>query len=278
MTGSRNSALFREYAIDRDIQRVLSVVVSMLQSLPSEQCYNITAIGHQGKSSFNLAAVRDLEGGSKQNHLLVDVLPPSSIIPVEQWMPEHLERSYAEPERNSTVDRVVVIRSSDRKAALKEIGKSLHNSIIWEIDDQTGAIRIGSGNHFDRQLGNALKDGYNWAFDNFPNPYFPDMNPLLKLHFLTLNFNRRGQHNKSAILEDSVRIASSYSIFGDLNAINTDFSTLLNTLLKIGIATGTTRISFPWSRTRTERAFIHRYYKYIERASKTSLYDYDSYF
>lgn len=278
MTGSRSSALFREYAIDRDIQRVLSVVVSMLQSLPNDQAYNITTIGRQGKTAFNATAVRDLEGGSKQNHLLIDVLPPSSILPIEQWIPEHLERSYAEPERNSTVDRVLVIRSSDRKAALKEIGKSLHNSIVWEIDEQNGVIRIASGNHFDRQLGNALKDGYNQAFDNFPNPYFPDMNPLLKLHFLTLNFNRRGQHNKSAVLEDAVRIASSFSIFGDLNAINTDFTVLLNTLLKIGIATGSTRISFPWSRTRTERAFIRRYYRYIEKASKTSLYDYDSFF
>ena len=244
MTGSRSAALFREYAIDREIQRILTVVVSMLQSLPTDQSYNITNIGRQGKTTFNVTAIRDLDGGSKQNHLLIDVLPPTNILPIEQWIPEHLERSYVEPERNSTVDRVLVIRSSDRKAALKEIGKSLHNSIIWEIDELNGVIRIASGNHFDRQLGNSLKDGYNLAFDNFPNPYFPEMNPLLKLHFLTLNFNRRGLHNKSAVLEDAVRIASSFSIFGDLNAINTDFSSLLNTLLKIGIATGSSRISF----------------------------------
>ena len=278
MTGSRSAALFREYAMDREIQRILTVVVSMLQSLPIDQSYNITNIGRQAKTTFNVTAIRDLDGGSKQNHLLIDVLPPTNILPIEQWIPEHLERSYAEPERNSTVDRVLVIRSSDRKAALKEIGKSLHNSIIWEMDELNGVIRIASGNHFDRQLGNSLKDGYNLAFDNFPNPYFPEMNPLLKLHFLTLNFNRRGLHNKSAVLEDAVRIASSFSIFGDLNAINTDFSSLLNTLLKIGIATGSSRISFPWSRTRTERAFIRRYYRYVEKASKTSLYDYDSFF
>ena len=278
MTGSRSAALFREYAMDREIQRILTVVVSMLQSLPIDQSYNITNIGRQAKTTFNVTAIRDLDGGSKQNHLLIDVLPPTNILPIEQWIPEHLERSYVEPERNSTVDRVLVIRSSDRKAALKEIGKSLHNSIIWEMDDLNGVIRIASGNHFDRQLGNSLKDGYNLAFDNFPNPYFPEMNPLLKLHFLTLNFNRRGLHNKSAVLEDAVRIASSFSIFGDLNAINTDFSSLLNTLLKIGIATGSSRISFPWSRTRTERAFIRRYYRYVEKASKTSLYDYDSFF
>ena len=278
MTGSRSASLFREYAMDREIQRILTVVVSMLQSLPIDQSYNITNIGRQAKMTFNVTAIRDLDGGSKQNHLLIDVLPPTNILPIEQWIPEHLERSYVEPERNSTVDRVLVIRSSDRKAALKEIGKSLHNSIIWEIDELNGVIRIASGNHFDRQLGNSLKDGYNLAFDNFPNPYFPEMNPLLKLHFLTLNFNRRGLHNKSAVLEDAVRIASSFSIFGDLNAINTDFSSLLNTLLKIGIATGSSRISFPWSRTRTERAFIRRYYRYVEKASKTSLYDYDSFF
>ncbi|MFG1459998.1 MAG: hypothetical protein AAE987_01290 [Thermoplasmataceae archaeon] len=278
MTGSRSAALFREYAMDREIQRILTVVVSMLQSLPIDQSYNITNIGRQAKTKFNVTAIRDLDGGSKQNHLLIDVLPPTNILPIEQWIPEHLERSYVEPERNSTVDRVLVIRSSDRKAALKEIGKSLHNSIIWEMDELNGVIRIASGNHFDRQLGNSLKDGYNLAFDNFPNPYFPEMNPLLKLHFLTLNFNRRGLHNKSAVLEDAVRIASSFSIFGDLNAINTDFSSLLNTLLKIGIATGSSRISFPWSRTRTERAFIRRYYRYVEKASKTSLYDYDSFF
>ena len=278
MTGSRSASLFREYAMDREIQRILTVVVSMLQSLPIDQSYNITNIGRQAKMTFNVTAIRDLDGGSKQNHLLIDVLPPTNILPIEQWIPEHLERSYAEPERNSTVDRVLVIRSSDRKAALKEIGKSLHNSIIWEMDELNGVIRIASGNHFDRQLGNSLKDGYNLAFDNFPNPYFPEMNPLLKLHFLTLNFNRRGLHNKSAVLEDAVRIASSFSIFGDLNAINTDFSSLLNTLLKIGIATGSSRISFPWSRTRTERAFIRRYYRYVEKASKTSLYDYDSFF
>ena len=278
MTGSRSAALFREYAMDREIQRILTVVVSMLQSLSIDQSYNITNIGRQAKTTFNVTAIRDLDGGSKQNHLLIDVLPPTNILPIEQWIPEHLERSYVEPERNSTVDRVLVIRSSDRKAALKEIGKSLHNSIIWEMDELNGVIRIASGNHFDRQLGNSLKDGYNLAFDNFPNPYFPEMNPLLKLHFLTLNFNRRGLHNKSAVLEDAVRIASSFSIFGDLNAINTDFSSLLNTLLKIGIATGSSRISFPWSRTRTERAFIRRYYRYVEKASKTSLYDYDSFF
>ena len=278
MTGSRSAALFREYAMDREIQRILTVVVSMLQSLPIDQSYNITNIGRQAKTTFNVTAIRDLDGGSKQNHLLIDVLPPTNILPIEQWIPEHLERSYVEPERNSTVDRVLVIRSSDRKAALKEIGKSLHNSIIWEMDELNGVIRIASGNHFDRQLGNSLKDGYNLAFDNFPNPYFPEMNPLLKLHFLTLNFNRRGLHNKSAVLEDAVRIASSFSIFGDLNAINTDFSSLLNTLLKTGIATGSSRVSFPWSRTRTERAFIRRYYRYVEKASKTSLYDYDSFF
>jgi hypothetical protein len=73
-------------------------------------------------------------------------------------------------------------------------------------------------------------------------------------------------------------MAVRFSTNKDSGVLNADFSALLNVMLKVGIASGSARVSFPWSRTRTERMFLRRYYKYLERASKTSLYDYDALF
>ena len=275
---TRSSALYREYAIDRESQKTLSIVTSFLQSVLSSIPYKITRIGKFEGSSFSLVASRDLNSGSNENLLLLDVLPPVSTIPADISMKEHLSKNFSGPEKNHTIDRVIVIRSREREHIMKYISSSLHNSIIWEIEDGTGTLRCPYGTHFDKQLQAALKNGFLHAYDNFPNPYFPEMNPLLKLNFLTLNFNRKGLHNRSSIIDEAVRMAVRFSTYKDSGIISADFSALLNVMLKVGIASGSARVSFPWSRTRTERMFLRRYYKYLERASKTSLYDYDALF
>jgi hypothetical protein len=277
-TPSKSSELYREYAIDRESQKTLSIATSFLQSILSSIPYRIIRIGKADSTSFSLVASRDLNSGSNENLLLIDVLPPMSTIPVDSFINDHLSKVFTGPEKNHTIDRVVVIRSREREQIIKHISSSLHNSIIWEIEDSTGLLRCAYGSHFDKQLQAALKNGFSQPYDNFPNPYFPEMNPLLKLNYLTLNFNRKGQHNRSSVIEDAVRMAMRFSIYKENGAINADFSTLLSVMLKVGIASGSSRVSFPWSRTRTERMFLRRYYNYLEKASKTSLYDYDALF
>jgi|GEM_PF-6101629 hypothetical protein len=275
---TKSSALYREYAIERESQKTLSIVASFLQSIISTIPYRIIRIGKSDSTSFSLVASRDLNSGSNENLILLDVLPPVSTVPADISMKEHLSKDFSGPEKNHTIDRVIVIRSREREHIVKYISSSLHNSIIWEIEDGTGALRCPYGTHFDKQLQAAIKNGFFYAYDNFPNPYFPEMNPLLKLNFLTLNFNRKGLHNRSSVIDDAVRMATRFSTYKDGGVVNADFSTLLNVMLKVGIASGSARISFPWSRTHTERMFLRRYYKYLERASKTSLYDYDALF
>jgi hypothetical protein len=275
---TKSSLLYREYAIDRESQKTLSIVTSFLQSVFSIIPYKVMRIGKPDSRSFSLVASRDLNSGSNENILLLDILPPVSTVAADTSMKEHLSKNFSGPDKNHTIDRVIVIRSREREHIMKYISSSLHNSIIWEIEDGTGALKCSYGTHFDKQLQTALKNGFFHTYDNFPNPFFPEMNPLLKLNFLTLNFNRKGLHKRSSVIDDAVSMAIRFSMYKDSSVINTDFSALLNVMLKVGIASGSARISFPWSRTRTERMFLRRYYKYLERASKTSLYDYDALF
>jgi len=275
---SKSSALYKEYAIDRETQKLLSIIVGFLQSISTSIPYKVTHIGRSDINAFSLTASRDLDSGSNENHLLIDILPPLSTVPAEISMKDHLSKEFKGPEKNHTIDRVIVIKGREKEQIMKYIPSSLHNSIIWEIEDGTGILKCAYGSHFDKALQSALKNGFIGLYDNFPNPYFPEMNPLLKLNFLTLNFNRKGLHDRPSVIEEAARMAISFSPHRDADSVFSDFSNLLNIMIKVGIATGSARVSFPWSRTRTERMFLRRYYKYLERASKTSLYDFDALF
>ncbi len=252
------------------------MAASTVQWINASLPYNTISIENPRAGGFALVAERELNDGDSRNILLIDVLPPSTYAPMEQSLSFHASKTFSEPENKHTVDRVIFSLSRDKNQIKKVLDNSLHNSVIWELDEVSGSVKVGFGNHFDKQLQTLMSSGINGIYDNFPNPYYPEMNPLLKLSFLTLNFNRRGLHKRSEIIDDATRLAHSFSIYRDIQAINSDFSNLLAATVKIGLATGTNRISFPWSRARIERSFLRRYYRHLERSSRSSLYDFSS--
>ncbi len=266
---------FRKYAYDREVQKMLGTATSLLESISARIPYRIRSISSASAKTFSLIADRELNSGSNVNTLLIDVVPASADVDVESVIHAHLEKQFQEPEKNTTVDRVLVINSDQRRTVLKEVASSLHNSVIWGIDPAEASISILHGTHFDKELQQMLKNGFRGIYDNFPNPYFPDMHPLLKLQFLTINFNRKGFHAFSDIVEDATRMATSFGPFRERSSVFSDFSSLLNVTVKIGIAKGSSRVSFPWTRSKIERAFLRRYPAYLLKSSRTSLYDYD---
>lgn len=276
MTPRANSLEFKKYAYDREVQKFLGVTGSFLEGIAGEIPYRIKSISAASTKAFSLVADREMNAGSNVNTLLVDIIPDSGNVDVEEFVRAHLEKSFQEPDKNCTVDRVLVIGPNLKRSVTREISSSLHNSVVWVIEPSLGKINIVEGSHFDKDLQQVLKDGYSKIYDNFPNPYFPDMNPLLKTHFLTLNFNRKGFHAFSDIVEDAVRMASAFSPYKERALTFSDFSNLLNAMVKIGIAKGSARVSFPWSRSKIERAFLRKYPQYLLKSSRTSLYDFDS--
>ena len=122
---TRSSALYREYAIDRESQKTLSIVTSFLQSILYSIPYKIIRIGKSDGSSFSMVASRDLNSGSNENLLLLDVLPPVSTIPADISMKEHLSKDFSGPEKNHTIDRVIVIRSREREHIMKYISSNI---------------------------------------------------------------------------------------------------------------------------------------------------------
>lgn len=269
-------AEFRRYKYDREVQMMLGITSSLLESISGEIAYRIRAISPPSTKAFSLIADREMNSGSNVNTLLIDIIPGTGNVDLEAFIDSHLGKIFQEPEKNSSMDRVLVINPSIKQTVLRKISSSLHNSVVWTIDQSHAKLSVVHGTHFDKDLQQILKNGYSGIYDNFPNPYFPGMNPLLKLHFLTLNFNRKGFHAFSDIVEDATRMATSFGPYKERAAIFSDFSNLLNATTKIGIAKGSARISFPWSRTKIERAFLRRYPAYVLRSSRTSLYDFDS--
>lgn len=276
MSRGTRSQEYRRYAFEREAQKMLGVVTSVLETVANAAPYVIRSISSPNAKTFSLVAERELNAGNNVNTLLVDVVPSVANSEAGDIVQSHLEKRFDEPEKNTTVDRVLVISSAIKQHIQKVISSSLHNSVVWAIDPERGSISIAHGNHFDKQLNQILKNSYTKLYDNFPNPYFPGMNPLLKVHFLTLNFNRKGFHAFSDIVEDAVRLATTFGPYRDRAPIFSDMSNLLNALMRIGIAKGSARVSFPWVRSRIEMAFLKRYPVYLLKSSRTSLYDFDS--
>lgn len=113
--------------------------------------------------------------------------------------------------------------------------------------------------------------------DNFPHPYSTQLDPLIKFAFVSLNYARVGKASLSTVLYESTAEAYTYSVGEERETIRNDLSELVQDMDKAGVITArSNEIYFPKNSQRLQKTFIRKYWDYVEKLGKRTLFDFES--
>lgn len=174
----------------------------------------------------------------------------------------------------SSMDKVIVVPNEVDIRNI-DICDSIYNTVVWRVNRITWKILKLAGTHFDSSLNAALKNGLEFL-DIFPLPYTEYMHPLLKYRILNLNSFYTGRHRLTYIISMAADYAYLNSVGIEKQRIKADFTSLIRTMIRSGIlASNGDFVSFPVS-PGFDMKFLRRYYDFMEKSSKKTLFDYES--
>lgn len=123
-------------------------------------------------------------------------------------------------------------------------------------------------------VGKILEAG---IMSNFPHPYHMNLDPLIKFRFLSLNNSRTGKYSLAEVLHETATQAYSLSVNQERENIRSDLLDLITDLDKAGVITAKgNEIYFPRNGERLEKAFIRKYWDYVEKIGKRTLFDFEA--
>ncbi|AKA47897.1 hypothetical protein IX51_01005 [uncultured archaeon] len=150
--------------------------------------------------------------------------------------------------------------------------------MIWLISTEKSTARaMIKGETSDEFLKKLSSDEGMRIIGNFPHPYISQLDPLVKFAFISLNYARTGKASLPTILYESSAEAYAFSVGEEREMIRADFSELLQDLDKAGLITArANEIYFPKNSKKFQRSFIRRYWDYVEKLGKRTLFDFES--
>ncbi len=150
--------------------------------------------------------------------------------------------------------------------------------MAWIFSPENSTVNIvAKGKTGDPSLDSMVSGAGTRIMDNFPHPYISNLDPLIKFSFISLNYARTGKSSLSTVLYESSSEAYAYSVGQERDRIRSDFSELLADMDKAGLITARgNETYFPKNGAKFERAFIRKYWDYVEKIGKRTLFDFES--
>ena len=157
----------------------------------------------------------------------------------------------------------------------KTVGGSNNPAISMDVSAGTLNFTGGSTEGFEAVM--KLASAEVPRMINFPSPYHPDLDPLIRSLFLTRNLLLMQPINRNLIVTHSLNDAYENSIGIRKDQIKRDFQDLLKNIVGAGIFKSRGQyLYYPANFDEYRRRFIKRYYNYMEKISKTTIFDYDT--
>lgn len=260
-------------------QKLLSFVYSFFAGNFDKIGYSVKATNLFSSEKPSIIAESAQNNNKDKNTILVDVMAGVTEESVEALI-DNCFLKMKSSTASDNIDRVLVCHPKYLEM-IRECSKRLGTEIvIWTVVPSEGRMYKSQGVHKDARLEEFLKTqhGSN-VFNIFPHPYFPDLHPLIKFEFLSLNFNRKGVEGINKIIDSTVEMAYRLSIGYSRHEIRNDFSELIRTLTRIGVLNvKNNHVYFPRNRAKFERKFLKRYWEFVEKIEKVTLFDFESLF
>lgn len=255
---------------------LLSAVYAFLQKNYDSTAYRVKEIRVTDSGAYRISAVSDDEDVDIFRVLKILVVPKAGMISDNDFDESFIWEDSEQNQRNTLVQRVLVLEEYDKDAVAKE-KNSLVPVSVWTVQAESGLIKKEAGKPVDRRLESVLVSEAPNTFFNFPVPYVHNMNPVIALSFLTQNFTVRGWHSSLSVLTEAHRYAMMYSAHLESDVVLEELSGILKACIRTGLFTEKgDRIFLPRTRLRSERTFMRKYPEYLNRTLKKTLYDFGS--
>ncbi len=157
---------------------------------------------------------------------------------------------------------------------VKTAGDSQNPAISMDVSAGTLKFTGGSTEGFEAVVRLAGTEAPRMI--NFPSPYHPDLDPLIKSLFLTRNLLLKPPINRNLIMAHSLNDAYENSIGIRKDQIRRDFQDLVRNIVGAGVFKSRGQyLYYPTNFDEYRRRFIKQFYNYMEKISKTTIFDYD---
>lgn len=151
------------------------------------------------------------------------------------------------------------------------------SDIILGLSRDGTDISLYSGSVVDSPLDSVFREGHANILGNYPHPYNTNLDPLIKFRFLSLNHSRNGKYSLVSILHETSDQAYALTVNQDREIIRADLQELLTDMDRAGIITARgNEIYFPKNSEKLEKSIIRRYWDYVEKIGKRTLFDFEA--
>ncbi len=256
--------------LEQSRHELLSAVFSSLQSNYDEINYTVERIDDAPTHTFTMNASR--LGPEGKFVLLFYFVQNKDEKYLRSEIQSFLEEKI-DPGLNSLDKVVVVPNETDMRNV--DISASIYNTVVWRVNRITWKITKPAGTHFDTKLNSAIKNGLGFL-DIFPLPYTEFMHPLLKYKIMNLNYFYTGKHRIQDVISKATDYAYLNSVGIERQKIKLDFTSLVRVMIRSGIISSSGDYLTLSSAPGFEIKFLGKYYDFIEKSSKRTLFDYES--
>ncbi|MCL4314575.1 MAG: hypothetical protein M1454_02460 [Candidatus Thermoplasmatota archaeon] len=148
------------------------------------------------------------------------------------------------------------------------------NSADVVVSPYNGTISFDNSRN--RDVLSNIFGNISFLFPNFPAPFFRDLHPLIKAHFLVRYMLPGKDRSIPEIVEDAVGFSLAYFIQGDPQAVRSDFYILIRDMISSGVIIGdSTRAVGPKSIASFERKYLRWMFRREMSESFKTLFDYE---
>lgn len=253
--------------------RLISSVYSTLQANRSELGYAVSKIVEDETAGCFILAQRPLDHTSQ--YAFFKALGHSDVENFSSFLDTFMSVPLSfEPDQ---VEKIAVIDDKDSETVLSSsISSTSYNLVIWSVSQVEGRIRKIYGNHLNSSTDRIMTSGLYFP-EIYPFPYYEFMHPLLKFEVFNMGFSIKGKQSLRQVLDAATEMAYYYSVGYERQRIRGDLSDLVRSMIRMGIVSGKAEtVNLPSSLSSFTENFIRKYASYIERASKKTIFDFES--
>lgn len=257
--------------------RLLSAAYSLIQQNYPVLQHSVKELGIEDGYS-RIKAVKIVS--SKESNETLHVYAPSGITDetVSEAVRSRIDSDREQSEVNSEKFLSALVVMDSDKTEPQKLLEVFNSDMVWSFFPEKSAMEIISGDDAgDGLLGQISSSEVIRIIDNFPHPYISKLDPLVKFSFISLSYARAGKGSMSAVLYEASSEAYAFSVGQERELIRADLSELLADMDRAGLITARgNEIYFPKNGSKFQRAFIRKYWDYVERIGKRTLFDFES--
>lgn len=267
----------RKYEEQLDLHRITSSIYFLAANTHDELGLSIDSVSTGTDGIGEIIASRSI-GENSTYSIKIFIVPELTDVPADV-ISDEIGKCVKAAISDGIRDIVLAGRKDLGKIREKLPEKERENVICWTLS-VTGKLARSAGMHTDPDLESYFREnGEINLTDVFPIPYSKELHPLIKFAFLSLNYSRNGKFNMNSVIDYTSEFAYRTSVSVTREEIKDDFYALVRTLERIGLLTVKgNSVYFPKNRERFEKSFHRKYWDFLERSQKVTLFDFERHF